>query len=136
MNQNKWAALSLIAVAELFALSLWFSASVLIPELQQVWNLTARTEAWVSASVPIGFVAGALTSSYFGIADRFNTRKVFAVSALAGAVLNGLLIFSGNAFLGITLRILTGVSLAGVYPTAVKLLSQWFPKKRGLPSAS
>ena len=37
-----------------------------------------------------------------------------------------------EAAIGIVLRILTGASLAGVYPVAVKMLSEWFPKKRGV----
>lgn len=132
MAAEKWKALFWIALAELFALSLWFSASVTGPELKELWSLTTRTEAWLSASVPVGFIIGTLFSVYFGIADRFNTRKVFALSALAGALINGLLPFADSALMGITLRVLTGVSLAGVYPTAVKLLSLWFPAKRGL----
>lgn len=129
---GKWQALLWIAIAELFALSLWFSASVTGPELRELWSLTARTEAWLSASVPVGFIIGTLISVYFGISDRFNARKIFAFSALAGALINGLLPFADTAAIGISLRILTGVTLAGVYPTAVKLLSQWFPAKRGL----
>ena len=132
MIPGSWRALGWIGLAELCALSLWFSASVIAPELIQVWNLSSSSEAWLSASVPIGFVIGALVSSYFGIADRFNPRKVLAVSAFLGALLNALLLLADQAFFGILLRILTGVSLAGVYPTAVKILSQWFPKKRGL----
>lgn len=132
METGKWRALFWIALAELFALSLWFSASVTGPELKELWSLTTRTEAWLSASVPVGFIIGTLFSVYFGIADRFNARKVFALSALAGALINGLLPFADSALMGITLRVLTGVSLAGVYPTAVKLLSLWFPAKRGL----
>lgn len=129
---NKWTALTWIAIAELFALSLWFSASVVVPALREAWQMAPGTEAWVSASVPIGFVAGAMISSYFGLPDRFNTRKMFALSALTGAILNGLLVLIDTAQLGILLRLLTGVTLAGVYPTAVKLLSQWFPTRRGL----
>nr|WP_263323497.1 MFS transporter [Neobacillus sp. Marseille-Q6967] len=132
MKTDSWKALSWIAAAELFALSLWFSASVIAPELKNIWNLTAVSEAWLSASVPSGFVIGALFSSYFGIADRYNSRKVFAVAALLGAIFNGMLIFVDDAIWGIALRIITGVTLAGVYPTAVKILSEWFPKKRGL----
>lgn len=132
MKTDSWKALSWIAAAELFALSLWFSASVIAAELKDIWNLTSVTEAWLSASVPSGFVVGALFSSYFGIADRYNSRKVFAFSALLGAIFNGMLIFVDQAVWGITLRIITGVTLAGVYPTAVKILSEWFPKKRGL----
>lgn len=132
MIRGSWKALVWIGLAELCALSLWFSASVIAPELNEVWNLSSSSEAWLSASVPIGFVIGALLSSYFGIADRYNPRKIFAASALLGAILNGLLILVVHPFYGILLRILTGVTLAGVYPIAVKILSQWFPKKRGL----
>jgi MFS family permease len=132
MIPGSWRALGWIGLSELCALSLWFSASVIAPELIEIWNLNPNSEAWLSASVPIGYVIGALVSSYFGIADRFNPRKVFAVSAFLGALLNVSLILVDHAFFGILLRILTGVTLAGVYPIAVKILSQWFPKKRGL----
>ncbi len=132
MIQGSWRALLWIGLSELCALSLWYSASVIAPELIAVWDLSPDSEAWLSASVPIGFVIGALFSSSFGIADCFNPRKVFAISAFLGALLNVLLILVDSGFFGILLRILTGVTLAGVYPTAVKILSEWFPRKRGL----
>ncbi|WP_397539057.1 MFS transporter [Rummeliibacillus pycnus] len=132
MIQGSWRALVWIGLSELFALSLWYSASVIAPELISIWNLSSNSEAWLSASVPIGFVIGALVSSYFGVADHFNPRKVLAISAFLGALLNALLILVESGFFGILLRILTGITLAGVYPIAVKILSQWFPKKRGL----
>lgn len=132
MIQGSWRALVWIGLSELCALSLWYSASVISPELIDIWNLSSNSEAWLSASVPIGFVVGALLSSYFGVADLVNPRKVFALSALLGAILNALLILVDSAFFGILLRILTGITLAGVYPIAVKILSDWFPRKRGL----
>lgn len=132
MAKGAWRALLWIGLSELFALSLWFSASVIAPELIEVWKLNPTTEAWLSASVPFGFVIGAFCSSYFGFADRFNPRIFLAISALLGALVNGLLIFVDYASVGIILRICTGITLAGVYPTAVKILSQWFPKQRGL----
>ncbi|MEB2298896.1 MFS transporter [Lysinibacillus xylanilyticus] len=132
MMQGSWRALVWIGLSELCALSLWYSASVIAPELITIWELGSNSEAWLSASVPIGFVIGALFSSYFGVADRFNPRKVFAISAFLGALSNALLILVDSGFFGILFRILTGITLAGVYPIAVKMLSQWFPKKRGL----
>ncbi len=132
MKQSRWTALTLIAISQLFALSLWFSASVIIPELTMIWNLTGMTEALISSSVPIGFIFGALGSSYFGIADRYNARKIFAIAALLGAVINGMIILVETALIGISLRFLTGMVLAFVYPIAVKILAQWFPKNRGL----
>jgi MFS family permease len=132
MEKNRWAALALIGIAVLFTLNLWYSATAIIPELRKVWDLTTWTETWLSASIPAGFVIGAFISAYFGLSDRFNTRKLFALSALAGSICNGLLIFTDAVSVGITLRILTGICLAGVYPPAVMLAAQWFPKQRGV----
>ncbi|KAA9021107.1 MFS transporter [Niallia endozanthoxylica] len=132
MIQGSWRALVWIGLSELCALSLWFNASVIAPQLIEIWNVSSHSEAWLSASVPIGFVIGSFFSSYFGVADRFNPRKIFATSALLGAILNALLTLVDYAIFGIPLRILTGITLAGVYPIAVKILSQWFPKNRGL----
>ncbi|WP_138417591.1 MFS transporter [Aquibacillus sediminis] len=130
--KQSWQALCLISIAELFALSLWFSASAIAPSLIDNWNTTLRVEAWLSAAVPAGFVIGAFTSSLLGLTDHYNPRKVFAISALVGASMNGALIVVDHAIFGILLRVLTGVTLAGVYPPAVQLIAQWFPKHRGL----
>lgn len=132
MIQGSWRALVWIGLSVLCALSLWFSASVIALQLIEMWNLNSSLEAWLSATVPIGFVIGAVISSLLGVADRFNPRKVFAISAFLGAIVNVLLIFVDSAFSGILLRISTGIVLAGVYPIAVKILSQWFPKNRGI----
>lgn len=132
MDSHAWRTLFWVGLSVLFALSLWFSASAIAPELIRFWDITPQLEAWLSASVPLGFVVGAFCSAYFGMADRFHSRKIFAISALSGSFFNGILIFVDQALLGILLRVLTGVCLAGVYPIAVKILSQWFPRKRGL----
>ena len=130
--QSSWRALMWIGLSVLCALSLWYSASVIATELRDAWRMDANAEAWLSASIPAGFVIGSLVSSFLGIADRFNPRNIFAISAFSGALLNGLVILASSSITGILLRILTGITLAGVYPIAVKMLSGWFPKKRGL----
>ncbi|WP_059104551.1 MFS transporter [Shouchella shacheensis] len=132
MKHTRWLALGIIATAVLFTLTLWFSASVISPQLREQWSLTTATETWLSAAVPGGFVIGAFVSAYFGFADRFNTRKLFAYAAFLGGLLNLLLLWVDHAGVGIAIRVATGMTLAGVYPPAVKLISQWFPKQRGL----
>jgi MFS family permease len=132
MGNKRWKALCLISISELFALSLWFSASAILPDLKVAWNLNSFTAAWVTSSVQIGFIVGALISSFFGIPDRYNSRKVFVISAFVGAIINGLLIFVSLAWLGFFIRFLTGMTLAGVYPTAVKLISVRYPNHRGM----
>lgn len=128
-NQQK--ALLSISLAVLCALSLWFSASVIARELLVHWQASPALEAWLSAAVPLGFVIGAFCSALFGLADRFNPRIIFAACAFIGACMNGLLLLTDSAMIGLALRVLTGVLLAGVYPIAVKLLAQWFPQRRG-----
>lgn len=132
MKQSKWSALGWGSIAVFFALSLWFSAAVVIGDLTDHWGLTEAAKPWVSAAVPAGFVGGSLVSAVFGFSDRFPGRIFFAASALAGALLNSLLLVADSPFEGILLRFLTGAALAGVYPVAVKVLTLWFPKHRGL----
>ena len=132
MKENRWIALTLIGISVFFSLSLWFSTSVIETELKTKWHLTSAMESWLSIAIPIGFVIGAFVSSFFRLADRYNTRKLFAMSALAGGLLNGILIFVDQGHVGIIFRIFIGMTLAGVYPPAVKLISQWFPSQRGV----
>lgn len=131
-SMNRWFALWWIAIAELFALSMWFSASAVLPQLEKAWDLTAVEGAWITLAVQIGFISGALISAFMGLADRMNAKKLFAISCVMGALVNSLFILSPSLVYGILFRFLTGITMAGVYPTAVKLLSMWFPNKRGL----
>lgn len=122
----------LLALAELLAMTLWFSASAVVPQLTVEWTLTAAQQSWMTMSVQIGFVIGALGSALFTISDRFDARHVFAVSAVLGALVTAA--FSllargpGDALL---LRLLTGVFLAGVYPPGMKLVATWSKHDRG-----
>lgn len=59
-------------------------------------------------------------------------RKLFALSSLLGAVFNVAILFADHVAIGLFFRFATGMSLAGVYPVGVKLLTQWFHDKRGL----
>jgi sugar phosphate permease len=82
--------------------------------------------------VQIGFVVGTLISAFLTLADRMEARLLFAVSSLAGAAANALLLGAGGPSTALPLRFLTGAFLAGVYPPAMKLASSWFRQGRGL----
>jgi len=125
-------ALILLAFSEFLAMSLWFAASAVAPKIASEWHLSAGTAAWLTLSVQLGFVAGTLISALLNLPDVFKTRHVFAVSALLGAIANLLVaVVSHNAATAITLRFLTGVFLAGVYPPGMKLIATWFREGRG-----
>ncbi|MFD1564617.1 MFS transporter [Haloarchaeobius amylolyticus] len=130
---TKWRALILIGVAELFAMTLWFSGTAVGPELADAWNLSAAETAWLTNAVQLGFVVGALLSASLTIADVVRPRYLFAGCAFVGAAATALIAgFVDSGLPAIALRFLTGVALAGVYPTGMKMMASWFVRGRGL----
>ncbi len=122
-----------VTLAEVLAMSLWFSASAVSSTLATVMNLSPYQIPWITASVQIGFVVGAMLSAIFGIQDRIKPRLMFPVSAVLASIFNLLFVFEVHiVILGFILRFLTGMFLAGIYPVAVQFISSWFPKGRGL----
>src|SRR6056297_477335 len=133
LADGKWRALVLVGVAELFAMTLWFSGTAVAPELAAAWELSAAETAWLTNAVQLGFVAGALASASLTIADVVRPRYLFAGSALVGAAGTAAIaaVVTGGPP-AIVLRFLTGVALAGVYPTGMKMMASWFDAGRGL----
>ena len=114
-------------------MSLWFSASAVVPELRAEWNLDRGAVAWLTMSVQLGFVVGALLSAALTLADLIDPRRLIAASALVGATCTaGIAGFADGASAAIALRFLTGMALAGVYPPGMKIMAGWFRDRRGL----
>ena len=129
----QWRNLSLLAVAELLAMTLWFSASAVVPALREQWELTPAAVAWLTMSVQIGFVVGTFGSGLFNLPDVMNPRRLFAVSAALGAIANAAFAFAATGLaVAILLRFLTGLFLAGVYPPGMKVAASWTHRRRGL----
>ena len=66
---GRWRALALLSVAELLGMSLWFSASAVVPALRVEWSLSEGTASWLTIAVQLGFVAGTLLSALFNLPD-------------------------------------------------------------------
>jgi MFS family permease len=125
-------ALLLVGIAELLGMSLWFTASAVAPRIASEWKLSAGTTSWLTLAVQLGFVAGTLISAMANLPDVMSVRRLFAVSALAGAITNALFAWlAHDAIMAIALRFLTGVFLAGVYPPGMKIIATWFREGRG-----
>ena len=124
--------LGLLTAALVLGISTWFSATAVIPQLSDEWNLSASAQAWLTISVVLGFVLGALFSSAFNVADRVRPQVVMLVGAWGAGLANLALIWVDGAIPGILLRLLTGFFLAGVYPPSFKLISTWFRRGRGM----
>lgn len=131
-TKAQWLALGFLALAELLGMSLWFSASAVIPTLEVEWKLSTASLAWLTLSVQIGFVAGTLLSAFFNLPDIMNSRRLFATAALLGALSNAAFASLADGLAtGIPLRILTGIFLAGVYPPGMKIAATWSRRYRG-----
>jgi MFS family permease len=129
---HKTRALALLALTEFLGMSVWFSASAVVPALVSAWGLTASGQAWLTMSVQLGFVVGALASALLNLADRLPGRWLFATSSLLAGGATLLIPAAGGSFLPVlVLRFLTGVFLAGVYPVGMKIMATWTREDRG-----
>jgi len=124
--------LVLLLVVELAAMSLWFVSAAILSDMLREADVSALRQAALSSSVQAGFVVGALVSSVFGVADRFDPRRVIAVCAFAAAAANAVLLAADpGSDPAIAARFATGALLAGVYPVGMKIAVGWGPEHRG-----
>ena len=128
----RWRTLMLLSVAELLGMSLWFAASAVSAPLAAQWDLQPAQAGWLTTIVQLGFVAGTAFSAMLNLADVIPSRKLFAASAFAGALVNAAILIAPSYSAALALRFLTGFCLAGVYPPAMKMISTWFKAQRGL----
>ncbi|MEV4644337.1 MFS transporter [Saccharopolyspora sp. NPDC049357] len=124
-------ALGLIALATLLSMSVWFSASFVVPQLRQLWHLTSGQSSLLTIAVQLGFVVGALALAASGLADAIPGRRLMCVGALGAAAINLGLLWAPGFASALLLRTLTGAFLAAVYPPALKEVSSWFQRGRG-----
>jgi MFS family permease len=130
---SKAASIAIIALCQVAAMALWFSASAVIPALVAEFHLSGFAQAALTSGVQAGFVIGCLASALLGLADRVDPRRLFAASACLGALANALLLAINPASLAApALRIVTGICMAGIYPIGMKLASTWAKGDMGL----
>jgi MFS family permease len=124
--------LAVLSAGVLLIKALWFSASAVVPQLAGVWDLTGTQRAWLTMSVQLGFVAGALVSALLNLSDRFDLTRMLVASALLATLANALIAIMQIDFeTAIALRFMTGFGIAGVYPPGMKLVATWCEKDRG-----
>ena len=129
--KSSGAVLLVLTVAQFFALTLWFNATAVIPQLIPYYDLSQNDVDLLSMTVTVGFVVGCMISSLFNLPDVIKTKNIFTFSALAGGLSNAVSSFSPSFSGVVVCRFLTGIFLAGVYPTGMKLAVTWFREGRG-----
>ena len=124
--------LFLLAGVVILTMTTWFSASAVIPQLREAWDLSDGQAAWLTVAVQLGFVAGALTSSLFNLSDVIAPMRLLTIGALGAALANVLIVVVDGPGPAIALRAATGFFLAFVYPSSLKQASTWFRRSRGV----
>lgn len=129
----KLRSITVLVIAEILGMSLWFTSSAVLTDMLSEADISRLRQALLASGVQVGFAIGAIGYAIAGMADRYDPRRVFAISAIAAALANGALlalpIGSGPAILT---RMITGAMLAGVYPVGMKIAVGWGTKDRGL----
>ena len=130
---RRWRALIYLSIAELFALSLWFSATAVLPALSIEWQLSDSGRAGLTIAVQLGFIIGTLLSALGNLPDVYSPRILMAISAALGAAANAVLaLWVDNLVMALVLRVITGICRAGAYPPAMKIMATWFRDGRGV----
>jgi MFS family permease len=125
--------LLVVGAAEVLIMGVWFSASAVVPALRGAWHLSDGEVSWLTTSVQLGFVSGAVLSAALNLADRVSGPTLIAVcGACASATTVAFALLADGLHVGGPLRFVTGMALAGVYPPGLRLLCSWFGRGRGL----
>lgn len=118
--------LSLIVIAQVAAMTLWFSATAVVPAMRAEVALPEALVSWFTGGVQLGFVVGTLTSAAFGLSDRIDGRYLFCASALTASAANlAILALPPDSWGIVGLRVVTGICMAGIYPVGMRLAAGW-----------
>lgn len=129
---GRWVVLTLLALALVLGMSLWFTASAAATRLAALWSLDPAQTASLTTWVQVGFVAGTALAAVLNLADVVPARWYFATCAVLAAASNAALVAVPGFEAALASRFLTGLFLAGVYPPAMKMAATWFRASRGL----
>ncbi len=128
---GRWRALVKLAAAMLLAMTTWFSATAVLPQMQADWGMSTNVSSFLAIAVQVGFVIGAVSFALLNIVDVVPPRRLMLVGALCAASANALLVFSHGPATALPFRFATGLFLAAVYPSGLKSVATWFRRSRG-----
>ncbi len=128
---ERWSALRRLALAMVLAMTTWFSASAVLPQLRAEWSLSSSQGAWLTIAVQLGFVVGAVASAVLNLADLVPARRLM-LSAPSEPRLST---WAWSSPTGQDWRCRCASSRAcswpPVYPPGLKAMATWFRRGRG-----
>ena len=115
-SAGRWRVLLVLSLVEVLAFGVWFSASAVVPALENSWGSRKATPMAHQRRPDRLRRRCALTSAALNLADRVSARILICFSALCAAAVNAAVALLANGLaVALPLRVLTGFLLAGVY---------------------
>ena len=112
----------LVCLAEIFGLASIAVFPALLPTFQGEWNLSNTAAGWISAAYYAGYMI--LVPMLTSITDRVDARRIMGLGAFLGILTAvGYAYFAQGFWSALVLRLLSGVSLAGIYMPGLKVVS-------------
>jgi MFS family permease len=130
---GRWTQLAWISIGLSCAMSPSFAASAVAPSLRSEWDLGPLGLPILTIAVLLGFAISAIALAATGAPDVVHGPRLFAIGAAAAGIANlGFALLSTDLASALPWRVLTGAAQAAAYPVAIKLVSGWFRRDRGL----
>lgn len=131
--RGKATAVGLLCLAEIAALSVWFTGAATLPAIRAEAQISDLQASLYTSMMSAGFVIGTLTSAILGLADRWRPQFFFCGAALVAAASNASVAMMDPASpLVPVLRLVMGACLAGCYPVGMKMVSTWAKGDMGM----
>jgi MFS family permease len=130
---GKFRSLLILLLCEIGAMAVWFSSASAVATIKRTYQILPLDQALLTSSVQCGFVVGTIVSAALSLADRYDPRRLFMLSALTAGVATGSLALLPPVGVAVfALRFLTGMCMAGVYPVGMRLAVTWAQRDMGL----
>lgn len=127
MTKYRWLMLSLLFAATTVNYLDRIVLGVLITEVRKDLHLSDQEYGYITSAFQFAYMIGFLIAGWF--IDKVGTRIGYAISIgwwSVAAMLHGL---AGSAFQLGFWRAMLGLGEAGNFPSAIKAVAEWFPKK-------
>ncbi len=118
-----------VCVGLFLTILIWYNYSAVLPQVSDDWGLSGTQAGIVFGAFQAGYLVGILPLGR--LSDRVSPRYVVAGGAVGTAAFGiafGLV--ADGFYVGLLLRFLAGVCIAGVYVPGMRLVSDWYPPER------
>lgn len=129
---RKGRSVGLILGCQVLGLAVWFASTAALPSIAEAEHISRARFAAMTSMIQVGFVIGTVMSAALGLADRIDPRRFFRIAALLGALSTvALVLVSPVGPVALGLRLVTGITLAGVYPVGMRMVASWAKNDTG-----